>query len=281
MLAVRGDLADINLRRPSGCPGMAKSRKVERWTSPHVHADHHRATAAAESIARAPNVQRVSHPLITLRHMRERVCDECGRVFRPSSRHFRCPACRAKDLCACGNEKQVKSATCASCRTDVGEANANWKGRCTRHKAGYVMVRAPDHPRASLRYVFEHILVAEELLGRYLVDGESVHHINGVRGDNRPENLELWTRPQPSGIRVSDAINWARQTYDRYVGAGTPPTVLTVSPEHPWRWRESNPRPSVLRRSFSERSRCEVSGPPPPPAAGGGPQSTEVSPQAR
>jgi hypothetical protein len=220
---------------------MAKSRKVERWTSPHVHADHHRATAAAESIARAPNVQRVSHPLITLRHMRERVCDECGRVFRPSSRHFRCPACRAKDLCACGNEKQVKSATCASCRTDVGEANANWKGRCTRHKAGYVMVRAPDHPRASLRYVFEHILVAEELLGRYLVDGESVHHINGVRGDNRPENLELWTRPQPSGIRVSDAINWARQTYDRYVGAGTPPTVLTVSPEHPWRWRESNP----------------------------------------
>jgi hypothetical protein len=54
--------------------------------------------------------------------------------------------------------------------------------------------------------VFEHIPVAEETLGRHLVDGESVHHRNGVRDDNRPENLELWTRPQPSGIRVSDAI---------------------------------------------------------------------------
>jgi hypothetical protein len=47
-------------------------------------------------------------------------------------------------------------------------------------------------------YVFEHILVAEELLGRYLVEGESVHHINDVRDDNRPKSLELWTRPQPT-----------------------------------------------------------------------------------
>jgi hypothetical protein len=43
-----------------------------------------------------------------------------------------------------------------------------------------------------------------------------------------------WTKPQPSGIRVTDAIDWARSIYDRYVGTGTPPTVLTVSPEHPW-----------------------------------------------
>jgi len=102
--------------------------------------------------------------------------------------------------------------------------------------------------------VFEHILVAEELLRRYLVEGETVHHINGIRDDNRPENLELWTRPQPSGIRVSDAATWARSIYDRYVDVGAPPTVLTVSPEHPWRWRESNPRPSASHRAFSERS---------------------------
>jgi hypothetical protein len=64
--------------------------------------------------------------------------------------------------------------------------------------------------------------------------------INGVRDDNRPENLELWTRPQPSGIRVGDAITWAREIYDRYVGAGAPPTMLTVSPEHPWDDHESH-----------------------------------------
>lgn len=90
------------------------------------------------------------------------------------------------------------------------------------------MILAPDHPRAGKgRYVFEHILVMEQLLNRYLLPGESVHHLNGVRGDNRPENLELWTRPQPAGIRVSDAVSWARQILQRYTGdGGTPPTML-------------------------------------------------------
>jgi hypothetical protein len=55
----------------------------------------------------------------------------------------------------------------------------------------------------------------EELLGRFLEPDESVRHRNGVRDDKRPENLELWTRP-PSGIRVSDAIEWARMILDRY-----------------------------------------------------------------
>jgi hypothetical protein len=91
------------------------------------------------------------------------------------------------------------------------------------------MIHVPGHPRAeSSPYVFEHILVAEELLGRYLYPTETVHHRNGVKDDNRPANLELWTKPQPSGIRVRDAIDWAHEILARYEGAASPPTVLTT-----------------------------------------------------
>jgi hypothetical protein len=79
------------------------------------------------------------------------------------------------------------------------------------------MVLVREHPRAgSNGYVFEHVLVMEDLLGRRLIPGETVHHRNGVRDDNRPGNLELWTRPQPSGIRASDAVGWAHEILVRH-----------------------------------------------------------------
>jgi hypothetical protein len=156
--------------------------------------------------------------------MRPRTCSECKRIFQPSSRHLRCPACRSRTRCDCGRAKQVKSKTCFKCRPKAEEHNGRWKGGRGYHTHGYVIIRDRTHPRAGKSgYVFEHILVMESILGRHLKPDETVHHRNGVRDDNRLENLELWVRPQPPGIRVEDAIEWAEEILRRYKGGGRPP----------------------------------------------------------
>lgn len=79
---------------------------------------------------------------------------------------------------------------------------------------GYVVLKWGPHGDQRRT---EHRAVMEETIGRELLPEENVHHLNGVRSDNRPENLELWVTPQPSGQRVADLVAWVVAAYPEEV----------------------------------------------------------------
>jgi hypothetical protein len=86
------------------------------------------------------------------------------------------------------------------------------KGMGTVTRDGYIKLRRGDQFKA------EHRFVMEQKLGRLLEPFETVHHINGDKDDNRPENLELWASRHCRGQRVVDLVAFAREILERYGG---------------------------------------------------------------
>jgi len=103
--------------------------------------------------------------------------------------------------CGCGEEIQSDKATFInghSIKMLIGtrESNSRWKGgrfKRSRHGAdgGYIFVDSGESTNGRIKYIQEHIAIAESVLGKKLPYGACVHHLNGIRDDNTKSNLVI------------------------------------------------------------------------------------------
>lgn len=119
---------------------------------------------------------------------------------------------------------------------NAGSKNPAWKGGRQVDKSGYVLLWVPDHPDSNNNgYVREHRLVMEQVLGRRLLPAEVVHHRNGIPGDNRPGNLELFaTNADHLRHELTGRVpNWTPEGRERILAAARRPRKRSSSSSRP------------------------------------------------
>jgi len=112
--------------------------------------------------------------------MRTNSCIDCGRPIKPTNK--RCASCNYKNP-----ERNMKLSI-----RQLGNKNHCWKGGRTTTSDGYIKIKMIGHCLADKRgYVLEHRLIASKKYNLILKPTDIVHHLNGVRSDNRFENLVI------------------------------------------------------------------------------------------
>ena len=151
--------------------------------------------------------------------------------------------------CDCGTKKVIRAhnlrvgtvRSCGCLQRRGLEQHPSWKGGRRVNDQGYVVLTLGGGQKPRL----EHRVVMERVLGRPLLKTENVHHKNGIRTDNRPENLEIWIKVQPCGQRIPDIVAHAEEMLRRYAPEKLALTVGTES-SYGAECREPSDNPNIV-----------------------------------
>ena len=138
---------------------------------------------------------------------------KCLYIFKRKNRTRECKICNKEFLTTNWQEKKGFGKYCSKIcfvKSISGSNSPAWKGGKRIDNDGYVYLYMPNHPMSlkSTKCVAEHRLVMSQKLKRLLASDEQVHHKNGIKDDNRLENLEIIKKRPHAGKTICPQCNF-------------------------------------------------------------------------